>query len=368
MQPDWENSLERWRNAGLIDEATANKIRFFEQSNTPKMRWPVMVAIAFGSLMLGAGVLLFVAAHWDAMSPAARFELVLLMIAVFHGAGAWVSRSSENFAIALHGIGTAALGAGIYLGGQIFNFAADWAGGALLWAIGAWIGYALRRDWVQFALAAVLTPLWLTGEWSRAFPRAANNEIQLLLEGLLLAAITYFSARTRDGDSTLRKALTWIGGIVLLPVATMLASDIFRQQSGKALNTSDWIGYAIAISLPLVLAVCLRRRDAWMNVVAAVWVIILGIVGGAQGVMVYIWCSIGAAAMIAWGVRESRDERVNMGMAGFALTLLFFYFSKVMDKLGRSESLVGLGLLFLAGGWMLERLRRRWVAQARGGR
>jgi uncharacterized membrane protein len=69
--------------------------------------------------------------------------------------------------------------------------------------------------------------------------------------------------------------------------------------------------------------------------------------------------------MIAWGVREGRSERVNMGMAGFALTLLFFYFSQVMDKLGRSASLIGLGLLFLAGGWALERLRRRLVAQAR---
>jgi cytochrome oxidase assembly protein ShyY1 len=30
-----------------------------------------------------------------------------------------------------------------------------------------------------------------------------------------------------------------------------------------------------------------------------------------------------------------------------------------MDKLGRSLGLMGLGLLFLLGGWQLERLRRR---------
>jgi len=33
-----------------------------------------------------------------------------------------------------------------------------------------------------------------------------------------------------------------------------------------------------------------------------------------------------------------------------------------MDRLGRSASLVGLGLLFLGGGWALERTRRRLVA------
>jgi hypothetical protein len=36
-----------------------------------------------------------------------------------------------------------------------------------------------------------------------------------------------------------------------------------------------------------------------------------------------------------------------------------------MDKLDRSESLVGLGVLFLAGGWALEKMRRRFVAKTR---
>ena len=55
-----------------------------------------------------------------------------------------------------------------------------------------------------------------------------------------------------------------------------------------------------------------------------------------------------------------------MGAALFAATVVAFYFSEVMDKMGRSASLIGLGLLFLAGGWGLDRLRRRLVQQARG--
>jgi hypothetical protein len=48
-----------------------------------------------------------------------------------------------------------------------------------------------------------------------------------------------------------------------------------------------------------------------------------------------------------------------------ALTLILFYFSQVFDKLGRSASLIGLGVLFLLGGWLLERLRRRLVNRIR---
>jgi hypothetical protein len=53
---------------------------------------------------------------------------------------------------------------------------------------------------------------------------------------------------------------------------------------------------------------------------------------------------------------------VNYGIAAFALTVMWFYFSSVMDKLGRSFGLIVLGVLFLAGGWMLEMARRRLMA------
>jgi hypothetical protein len=52
-------------------------------------------------------------------------------------------------------------------------------------------------------------------------------------------------------------------------------------------------------------------------------------------------------------------------VAGFALTIVVFYFCNVMDKLDRSASLVGFGLLFLLGGWQLEKLRRKLVARTK---
>ena len=54
-------------------------------------------------------------------------------------------------------------------------------------------------------------------------------------------------------------------------------------------------------------------------------------------------------------------------MAGFAITIVAFFFSSVMDKLGRSASLIALGALLLAGGWQWEKLRRRLLTQVRLG-
>ena len=62
---DWTSWLARWTEAGLIDPATAGRIREFEQQHvgSTRLRWPIVVALAFGALMLAGGVLLFVAAH-----------------------------------------------------------------------------------------------------------------------------------------------------------------------------------------------------------------------------------------------------------------------------------------------------------------
>jgi hypothetical protein len=38
----------------------------------------------------------------------------------------------------------------------------------------------------------------------------------------------------------------------------------------------------------------------------------------------------------------------------------------MMDKLGRSFGLMGLGILFLIGGWALERVRRRLIVDLEG--
>jgi hypothetical protein len=41
---------------------------------------------------------------------------------------------------------------------------------------------------------------------------------------------------------------------------------------------------------------------------------------------------------------------------------VWFFFSSIFDKVGRSLGLIAMGILFLAGGWGLEKMRRRLIA------
>jgi uncharacterized membrane protein len=84
-------------------------------------------------------------------------------------------------------------------------------------------------------------------------------------------------------------------------------------------------------------------------------------------VVSYALIAAGAVFLAWWGVKERSKALVNYGIAAFALTVAWFYFSSVMDKLGRSLGLIALGVLFLAGGWMLEKMRRRLIESMRDG-
>jgi len=368
--------LHEWLEAGLVNQAQVDRILAFEGWREPggarRRRLFSVLAIALGGAMVGAGVLLFVAANWQHLSPGIRFIAVLAMVGGFHLGGALASDRSPGFAATLHWLGTLALGAGIFLAGQIFNLQEHWPGGLMLWALGAWLGYALLRDWAQAAMAALLTPAWILGEWSEAarFLGPGREAAAVGAAAAALLAATYLTARLPGRDSLVRKALVWIGQLVLVPAVLVLilclaGGDRSDRPMGEAvMSLGDPVflaGWTVALGAPLALAALLRGRAAWMNAVATLWVMALVhlAAGWGPGWGIHGLCALGAVGLILWGLREASAERVNLGVGGFAVTLAAFYFSSVMDKLGRSLGLMVLGLLFLVGGWQLERLRRR---------
>ena len=362
MRIELESSLDRWTQAALLNSEQAARIREFETARMPNRgaRAPILIGIALGGIMLAAGVLLFVAAHWIDFSPFQRMALLILAVGGSHLAGAFCADRFHAMSVTLHAVGTAALGGAIFLAGQVFNMQEHWPTGILLWAIGALAGWWLLRSWPQLAFSAVLVPFWIIGEWVEAVPRGWESFTVVSACSTLLA-ICYLSVSART--------LRWIGGIGVLPSVLMLVlwdwDTGIRSPVQGSLGVIGWIG---AFTLPLGFAFIYRKARTWINAVAALWVGVLSeLTFHHTSVWIFAWCAVGSAGMIAWGIQEFRAERVNLGMAGFALTVLIFYFSSVMDKLGRSTSLIVLGVVFLVGAWYWEKLRRKLVARVQAG-
>jgi uncharacterized membrane protein len=231
----------------------------------------------------------------------------------------------------------------------------------------------------------VLTPAWLIGEWVEAVPNPQSDVPVLALSQVswtwasptvaaLMLAITYLSAVTPEKISAARKALLWLGGLALIPAAyitlEMFRHD-WRQPKTPFSEPYATLGLVAAYLLPLLLAWLLRGKRVWVNATATLWVFLLvaGIfaASGKFSLGLFLIYTVGAVGLIQWGLGEDRPAMVNLGLAGFALDVLYFYFSNVFDKLGRSLSLIALGVLFLAGGWLLEKMRRRLMVKIGGG-
>ena len=379
MSDGWQASLQRWLEAGLVDPATAERITSFEAArgaDASHGRLAVIV-FGFGAILLIAGVLLFVAAHWDALSPGSRFAVVIALVAVFHASGAAAAANSPRLAVTLHAVGTGALGAGIFLAGQIFNIEEHWPGALMLWAIGAAIGVGLLRQWPQVVWLAVLGPAWLWGEWIEAQRgQWYLGDMTPAAVGLFVLACAYLMAKGPAMTESWRRALAWLGALVLIPAAAAVAwghTEIpFDGRTAAAVaGAAQILAWALAIALPLAVAWFVRKREAVWILVALAWALVLSRVrsnSDAGELAMYALFAVGAVGIVLWGLRDRQRLAINVGVLSFALAVLGFYFESVYDKLGRSLGLIGLGVLFVGGGWLLERTRRRLISRTSGAR
>jgi uncharacterized membrane protein len=394
-----ESMLQRWEAAGLLDAATAARIRDHElalpesdratgervakgESAAARISWQGITALIMGAILLACGVVLFVSAHWDEMGRGGRFALVLAMVAVFHVAGAMVRDKYYGLGTALHAVGTIATGAAIALTGQIFNINEHWPAAVLMWALAALAGWALLRDQAQQTLALLLVPAWMMCEFeSRAYWHIG----QFAYQGRILFAwavlyMTFFLSSRRKVVQGILFAVSAVASII--GVGMMLASwnSWSSDQTFLPFSLRVWAWVMIA-AVPLAVAAFHGHKglipiaSAVAFTIALPWCYHLknysyNYGNGYAHTQYYAIPNLAAHVLVAgfavflcwWGVRLGSRLLVNFGIVGFAIAVAWFYFSDILDKFGRSLGLIGLGVLFLAGGWALEKLRRRIMA------
>jgi len=387
--PDLESLLNRWQSGGVIDAAAAARIRAFEADQagpaaetSRRMGWQGLVALILGAILLACGVVLFVSAHWDQLGPSARFAIVLAMVAVFHVGGAIVREKYHGLSTALHAVGTVSTGAAIVLVGQIFNIQEHWPAAILLWAIAAAAGWALLQDEAQQVLTLLLFPAWIASEFSYAaeFHIGADTYMGRLLVAWAVLYLTLFLGSKHKIVQGILFAAAAISSLVGIVILLQSWNSWSGAQTFLPLRTQVW-GWIDIAALPLIFSLFRLRKSLVPVVVAIAFGIALPWCnhtwrelynyGAAHGSYVRSEPNFAAYALVAafcifliwWGMHLASKALVNIGIVGFAITVVWFYFSDIFDKVGRSLGLIGMGVLFLAGGWALEKTRRRLLTR-----
>ena len=386
---DYESLLSRWQSAGVLDAETTARIRSWEsaqgaiRTTTRKaepqsgIAWQGRVALILGGILLASGIVLFVSAHWDQLGPGMRYLLVMAMVTIFHLSGAVAREKYKATSTVLHAVGTIATGAAIALVGQIFNIQEHWPAAILMWAIAAMLGWMLLRDQAQQTLALLLFPSWLICEWSYAAENHIGVEIYIG-RFLFVWAILYLTFFIGTERRVVRGILFTVSALAAV-TSTFLLLDGWRSWYGMQpyppFHTRFW-GWVDIVAIPILFSLFgLRKSTAPVLaaigfVIALPWCTRMWMERYAHGSWTRTEPSLAAHALVAafcifliwWGVREASRGLVNLGIVFFGATVAWFYFSDLFDKMGRSLGLIGLGVLFIAGGWALEKTRRGLLA------
>lgn len=183
-----EADLARWEADGVITPAALAAIRAALPPLAPGVNIAVVVAIV-GGLLIAAAFLAFVAAHWIEIARLLRLAMLFVGILVAHGLGGWFARSGQPILADLSAaVGALIFGAAIALVGQMYHLGGDFAGGMLLWAMGALAAAALTGSRGALAVALAAAIVW---SWMRTFetsdPHFAFAAFWVVAGGLALA-------------------------------------------------------------------------------------------------------------------------------------------------------------------------------------
>src|SRR5438445_1284713 len=155
-----EADLAQWEADGVIAPAAAASVRNALPPLSPGINIAVVVAIV-GGLLIAAAFLAFVAAHWTEIARLLRFAILLAGMVVAGGLGAWFAGTGRTVLADLcASLGAIIFGAGIALVGQMYHLGDDFAGGMLLWSIGAFVTALLTGSRGALAVGLVAACIW----------------------------------------------------------------------------------------------------------------------------------------------------------------------------------------------------------------
>jgi uncharacterized membrane protein len=371
--------LKVWEAAGLVDAATAARIRDWESTHASPVAMRAVIGIAV--LAIGLGLISVVAANWDAVAGVARLGI---HFALMVGLAVWLWRKS--------GVGGMAAEGGLFvfgmLGltffghiGQVYQTDSPLWQPLALWLLLFAPAILLRgTGWLNALLLMVVmvTAAWGFMAWTVGLqPRLDRIDetvriVLTLASPVLLAGLAAW-AHTRSAREVFWRrlgelALVYaVGGASLFAIASADGPWRSDEESTRLL----W-SVIVTASVTLVTAWLVRtfRRDAEGRIVAGLW---LGL--AAMPLLAYalsgnkvvaallfmaLWAGIAFAALRA-GWRGAFQAAVGI----VALRLVLLSFELGGDLLTSGAGLIASGLLILGVAGLALKVSKRYAPEAR---
>lgn len=361
-----ERQIARWQQQGLIDAETASLLKADLEEQSSRFSLGSVLA-TLGGLLLGAAVIMLVAANWQDMPRLMRIGLVFALIWIGYLGGAWrQSRGDAVFSSVLYVVGAASFGAGIALVGQMYHLSGDVHAAALYWAFGVLAAAFLMRAPVLAAFAAgvgcfylmsfIFTDtrlgdagdlyrwfgllLLIVGAGAALFTRSRHSAHLWALYAIGWALFLYF-----EGESGFVLA-----GMIILGLALMLA-DAFAYETLQRLTRFARPLAAYGLLLALLALAILQIDDMFSYTVDQT--------GLKHDIFYGIVILVLSIAAIALCGRDNGSLR-SIAYTAFSVEVLYLAFETVGTMIGTSGFFLTAGVLVLLLAAFVRRMERRF--------
>ena len=239
---------QQWQSEGLIDseiyDRLATRYRLGELDSTSRDRF-VFIVLGVGFILLGLGVITFVAANWQTWSRPVKVILLLSLFIATNCGGFYLWKSASDRQSRLgQGLllfGALTMGANIGLMSQMFHQTGSVYVLYLVWGLGVWaMAFSLRLTSLGFMAIVLMAIAYSIGLFKDAIWNGADFGLALQQMSLVIACLFIplaYYCRSR-----------WIFGLSSIFIIYSLGVNL-----GHYLGTADLSGKSFVIPLFLIL-------------------------------------------------------------------------------------------------------------------
>ncbi|MDP6665912.1 MAG: DUF2157 domain-containing protein [Dehalococcoidia bacterium] len=387
----------RWRESGLISDEQSEAILNFESVPEIPFRLGIrfsrliVVLSTLGAVLIGAGIISFVAAGWSDIPAIAKLVLLVGGQSLTYWAAYQLQyvRGYPRVGGAVMFTGAAWFGANVFLVAQSYHLATDNPDLLIWWFLGVLpLAYLTRSK----AITVMAVGIFTVGISWKAASQADGADIGILVMATLLFAAAAMYAigmvhLRRESLKFYAGPYLVCGALLAIGVTYLFTFDVIFTDISRRYDPGDWVlsgGYFVLSSVVsagtlIALVFAVRNSDqvgrpfverlaepaVVVLVVATGWFVATRAfeTPGPYVVVANLVLILLVLGMIVLGIVNRREALVNVGIVFFVIDLSTRYIELTLDMLDTSLTFIVGGLFLLGIGYAMERGRRRLLRQ-----
>lgn len=310
----------------------------------------IRVLLAIGSILIGLGILTFIASNWQGFTKLTKFIIIILLFIISNTISFRTHDSYPKTSKSFLYLSALIYGAGIFLTVQMFNYSSYFSTSMLLWFMGVLPYSILFKDYILFAFSQALLFVYINSYFSlmstpyllfvivpimflinyKIFEK--SNILAFLNNLLFIDTLIYFISRN-ESISSYTPFILFIVGLVFYYFPFKINKEVFKFQGNLLFG---------------ITGIILTYRYSWegphlfsQNISSTVSLIFSLIF------FIYLLFLIQKGNLLS--------------LAFLCFTILRFYFDVAYDFLPKSIFFIIGGIILVTMGYYFEKLRNKGV-------